>query len=168
MTDTLSTKPLDSLTAELFDFLGLGPDIDLPTLDRATLSRSQRDDGWKVDAYPNERDAASAIDAVNGWALFAGSQVRLMTPYKSSIQPSGWQVSLSTAVVVGGVRIGIHANLDADRYAEAMTADMEHTHVIGESVHVVYGGARCSECSPEPVRVTGAFADFLLGEDVTA
>ena len=143
MTDTLSTKPLDSLTAELFDFLGLGPDVDLPTLDRATLNRSQRDDGWKVDAYPNEKDAGSAIDAVYGWARYAGSEVRLMTPYPGSIQPSGWQVSLSTAVVVGGVRVGIHANLDADRYAEAMAADRE---------------------IPEQVYAVGPFAGLVLGQ----
>ena len=162
MTDTLSTKPLTSLTAELWDFLGLGPDLDLPALEHVVLDRFAHNSNWTCSAFTQTRDAAVAIDAVNTWATYGGSQVRLMAPYKSSIQPSGWQVSLSTTIVVAEVQIGIHANLDADRYAEAMAED-----AYGRTPQGLAAAAFAAEAA-EPVRVTGAFADFLLGEDVTA
>jgi len=141
MTSTVSTKPLTTLAAEMTDFLALGPDLGLPALDRVALSRRQRDSGWHVVAYPDERDAASAIDTVYAWAAFSGSAVHLRTPYAATHQPSGWQLSLETRVVVAEVPIEIHANLDADAYAAAR----------------------------EPVHATGPFAGLLLlGDEVAS
>src|SRR6202012_118926 len=128
-----STKPLATLTAELWDFLGLGPDLGLPELDRVSISRSVRQGGWSADAYTSSQDAAAAIDAIYAYAAYAGSEVRRWPPYRSPQMQSDWQMHLSTRIVVAEVTVHVHAPLDADAYAEAMAADRETVHVVGET-----------------------------------
>lgn len=147
MTETVSTKPLTTLTAEMADFLGLGPDLDLPALGRVSMQRWSHRPGWEILAYADERDAAHAIDTVYAWARYAGSTVRLRTPYAGGHMPSGWQLSLEAQIVIAEVPITIAANLDADAYAEAMAADRPHferqepVHVTGEAAALLIGGA---------------------------
>lgn len=141
---TTSTKTLGTLTAELWDFLGLGPDLGLPELESVSLKRDAHVGGWECTAYTQQKDADAAIEAVYTYAAYAGRQVEMHTPYVSSVQPSGWQLSLWTHIVVAEVPIRVLAILDADAYAAAMTAGLAW-----------------------PVRVVGPVADLLIAEEVT-
>jgi hypothetical protein len=141
VTATTSTKTLDTLTAELWDFLGVGADLDLPQLDRVELRRSVHDAGWECTAYTQHKDAGAAIEAVHA---YAGGTVEMHTPYAQGSQPSGWQMSLWTRIKVAEVPIKVLAIIDADAYAEAMAADRQEVRVVGESVHILNGALRIS------------------------
>lgn len=119
----MSAKTLSTLSLELFDFLGLGRDFDLPELDSVSLKRSVRDSSWECTAYTQQKDAGAAVEAVYAYARYAGGVVDMHTPYVSSVQPSGWQMSLWTHIEIAGVRIKVLAILDADAYAEAMAEE---------------------------------------------
>jgi hypothetical protein len=127
MSETLTRKPLDSLAAELWDFLGLAPDLDLPALRKIELKRWSDDAGWKASALVERRSTADAIEAVYAYAAYAGGSVHITTPFPCTAQPSGMQVALSAFIVIAEVAIEIGANLDADQYAEAMVADRAET-----------------------------------------
>lgn len=119
----VNTKPLDTLANELWDFVGLAPDLDLPRLRRVTLSRWDDEDGWKAEAHIKSDDRAADIEGVYAYARYTGGTVKLVAPYPGSQQPSGWQMDLSVEVVVAGLRLRVLVILDADAYAEAMAAD---------------------------------------------
>lgn len=143
----MSEKTLPTLAAELWDFLGLGPDIDLPRLFRVQLERWQHDAGWRCTAHVDERDTPAAIEAVYAYAAYAEGAVRIQGPFKASLQPSGWQVSLIARITVAGVAIEVIANLDTDRYAAAMVGEVPDGWCCWESVRAQ---GPCADCAAGP------------------
>lgn len=115
----MSTQSLPAIAAEVLALLGRAPDVSLPELQRVELGRSRADTAWRIVAHVDEK-APGAAAAVYAWAAYAGGVVRVQTPYRSSVQPSGMQVSFVARVVVGGMRMQIVANLDADAYVAEM------------------------------------------------
>ena len=153
---TATTKTLDTLTAELWDFLGLGPDLDLPELESVSLKRDAHVGGWECTAYTQQKDAAAAIEAVHAYAAYAGGRIEMHTPYRSAVQPSGWQMSLWTHVVVAEVRIKVLAILDADEYAEAMAEEAPGGYCCWESFQAQ---GPCDDCAG----IAGACGTVDLG-----
>lgn len=137
---TTTDKPLDILSNEVWDFVGLAADLGLPRIDRVAMFRAQHDEGWRITAHVDHRTPAEAIEAVYAYANYTGGTVLVRTPFAAAYQPSGFQVSLEARIVVVDVRIEIVANLDADRYAEAMVADRTLVHVTGPFAGLLLGG----------------------------
>lgn len=112
-----NTQPLDSLAAELWDFVGIAPEYDLPALWQVSLSRQcDEPDGWKCRAAVKTlaQDSAAAYQAVAEYARFAGTQVVLGEPYKSGVWPSGTQRTVSTTLTFMGVAVEVAGWVDGD------------------------------------------------------
>lgn len=136
---TTTTQHAIDLMPQLRDILGLPKDLDLPKLFNVDISATTGDDGWTVTSQLwPAGDDQARWEALQAWG--GSQQPQLSDPHPSKGYASGAFRQASVTVVVAEVSVKVW------------------THVDGGFVPP----------QPEPVRVTGAFADFLLGEDVTA
>lgn len=137
-----NTQSLDTLANELWNFLGDATDHDLPPLYSVSFDRYATDRGWRCRARVDGPPLESAVlyESISAYARYWGVKVQFGEPYPGGLWPSKKQRTLTVQAVYMGVSIELYALVDGE----------------------------FEPPQPEPVRVTGAFADFLLGEDVTA
>lgn len=139
MTITTQQHAID-LMPQLRDILELPRDLDLPPLWSIVFQASQADSGWKVTAQLDSRDLSDRgqWDALKVWS--SGVEPVLGEPmaHGAGMYPSGAWRRVAVTVVVAEVAVEIWAHVDS----------------------------LFEPPQPEPVHLTGAFADFLLGEEV--
>lgn len=124
------------LMPQLRDILELPRDLDLPHLYQVTLAATDGVPGWVVKAQLDTLPDAESWEALRAWA--SGAEPTLDEPMTAHYMPSGFYRRAAVTVVVAEVSVEIWAHVDS----------------------------LFEPPQPEPVHLTGAFADFLLGEEV--
>ena len=135
---TTTTQHAIDLMPQLRDILGLPKDFDLPRLANVQFTAHEGAPGWLVQAQLRTMSDEHSWDALLAWG--SGKEPTLGEVHKASYMRSGTYRKATVTVVIAEVSVTIWAHVDG----------------------------KFKPPKPEPVRVTGAFADFLLGEDVTA
>lgn len=136
---TTNTQSLDTLANEVWDFVGIAADHDLPALYKVELSRHAFDPGWTCQARieGDPLDSAGLYESISAYARYLGAEVQFGKPYGPvNIWPSGKQRQLTVNVRYMGVEIELYALVDG-------TFEL-----------------------PAPVHVTGPMAGLLVGGEL--
>lgn len=136
----MTTKTLNEITAQLWEFLhDIAESSELPLLDDIEVKRRHAWPDWRVKAYVggigSSVSAKDAIATIRAYARLQDAPVTVDEPYRSTVQPSGFQVAVRTCIVLGGIRVEVLALLDG-----AEVADVAQVHVLGEVAGVLMGG----------------------------
>lgn len=162
-----NTQHAIDLMPQLRDILGLAADLDLPRLYRITMTAYDNDPGWSINAMLSGTGTRPDLELWEGLRAWApGVMPELAEPKPSSLKPSGMSRKASVAVVVAEVSVLIWTIVDS-RFIPSGWCCAESYQAKGPCSDCEATGQR-GEVGPKPVHLTGAFVDFLLGEDVTA